>query len=64
MEIEKKKSNKALLGLIVSLCGLGEVYLGTSVYLANHFNVGSKINCIDVSGKTVDEADSEIMSKI
>lgn len=64
MEIEKKKSNKALLGLIVSLCGLGSVYLGTSVYFINHFNIGSKINCIDVSGKTVDEADSEIMSKI
>ena len=64
MEIEKKKSNKALLGLIISLCGLGVVYLGTSVYFENHFNVGSKINCIDVSGKTVDEADSEIMSKI
>lgn len=64
MEIEKKKSNKALLGLIISLCGLGAVYLGTSVYFVNHFNVGSKINLIDVSGKTVDEANLEVMSKI
>ena len=62
MEIEKKKSNKALLGLIISLCGLGAVYLGTSVYFVNHFNVGSKINLIDVSGKTVDEANLEVMS--
>ncbi|MBE6062935.1 MAG: peptidoglycan-binding protein [Clostridium butyricum] len=64
MEIEKKKGNKALLGLIISLCGLGAVYLGVSAYFANHFNFGSKINFIDVSGKTIDEAHSEIMARI
>lgn len=64
MEIGKKKNNKLLLGLIVSLCGLGAIYLGTSIYFINHFNIRSKINFIDVSGKTIDEADSEIMSKI
>lgn len=64
MEIEKKKSNKVLLGLIISLCGLSTVYLGTSIYLINRFNIGTKINSIDVSGKTIDEANSEIMSKI
>ena len=64
MEIEKIKNNKLLLGLIVSLCGLGAIYFGTSIYFINHFNIGSKINFVDVSGKTIDEADSEIMSKI
>ncbi|MDO5516810.1 MAG: L,D-transpeptidase/peptidoglycan binding protein [Clostridium sp.] len=64
MEIEKKKNNKVLLGIIISICGLGAVYLGTSLYFSNHFNVGSKINSIDVSGRTIDEADTEIMSQI
>lgn len=64
MEIEKKKNNKVLLGIIISICGLGAVYLGTSFYFVNHFNIGSKVNSIDVSGKTIDEADTEIMSKI
>ncbi|HCW52636.1 MAG TPA: peptidoglycan-binding protein [Clostridium sp.] len=64
MEIEKIKNNKLLLGFIVSLCGLGAIYFGTSIYFINHFNIGSKINFVDVSGKTIDEADSEIMSKI
>lgn len=64
MEIEKKKNNKFLLGIIITICGLVVVYLGTSLYFVNHFNRGSKINSIDVSGKTIEEADNEIMSKI
>lgn len=64
MEIEKKKNNKFLVGIIITICGLGAVYLGTSMYFINHFNIGSKINSIDVSGKTIDEADTEIISKI
>lgn len=64
MEFEKKKNNKVLLGVIISICGLGAIYLGTSLYFVNHFNAGSKINSIDVSGKTIDEASTEIMEKI
>ena len=52
MEIEKKKNNKFLLGIIITICGLVVVYLGTSLYFVNHFNRGSKINSIDVSRKT------------
>lgn len=38
------------------------VYLGTSVFFINRFYLGSTINCVSVSGKTVNEAYDEIIS--
>lgn len=60
MELEKSSHNK----IIIGAAGVGgvilAVYLGTSVFFINRFNPGSTINCVSVSGKTVNEAHDEI----
>lgn len=60
MELEKSNHSK----IIVAAAGIGgavlAMYLGTSVFFINRFNPGSTINCVSVSGKTVNEAYDEI----
>ncbi|MFW2487294.1 peptidoglycan binding domain-containing protein [Clostridium chromiireducens] len=60
----KDKSNKVIPGVVVSLSILTAVYLGLSLYFTNHFHFGSIINGIDVSGKTVEEAETKLASEI
>ncbi|MBD7911556.1 L,D-transpeptidase/peptidoglycan binding protein [Clostridium sp. Sa3CVN1] len=51
-------------GIIISLCILLVIYLGFSIYFRNHFYFGSTINGINVSGKTVEDANEKISSEI
>ena len=60
----RNNHNKVILGSIISLCSLIAIYLGVSLYCTNHFNFGSKINGIDVSGRTVEEAENKLSSEI
>lgn len=60
----RNKRNKVISGVIISLCALIAIYLGMSIYFTNHLYFGSVINGINVSGKTVEEANKEISSKI
>ena len=66
--MRRKRSNnnhsKVILGGVISLCSLMAIYLGVSLYCINHFNFGSTINGIDVSGRTVEEAENKLSSEI
>ena len=63
MELERTNSSK----IIIVASGISGVvlaiYLGTSAFFINRFNPGSTINCVSVSGKTVNEAHDEIINK-
>jgi hypothetical protein len=64
MKLKEIKCKKAVICIIVSLCTLTVMYLGISAYFMNRFYLGSTINCINVSGKTVKEVDEQISSKV
>jgi predicted RNase H-like HicB family nuclease len=61
---EKNKRSKVIPGVMISLCALITIYLGITMYFKNNFYFGSVINGIDVTGKTVDEAEKELSSQI
>lgn len=63
-EKEKTKGNKIVIGVIISLCTLFLLYFGTAIYFMNHFYYGSVVNCINVSGKTTQQAKEEMSSKL
>lgn len=56
--------NKITAGIIVCICTIVTVYFLFSIYFMNHMYFGSKINGIDVSGKTVDEIKSQMESDL
>jgi len=67
MEVVNKfvnKCNKITAGIIVCVCTLFTVYFLFSIYFMNHLYFGSKINGVDVSGKTVEEIKSQITSQL
>jgi lipoprotein-anchoring transpeptidase ErfK/SrfK len=57
-------SNKFIKGIIISFSTLLVIYLGISIYFTNHFYFGTVLNGINVSGKTAEEADKLMASKI
>lgn len=61
-EPSKHKQNNITKGIIISFCVLIAVYIAVSLYFANHFYFGSKINGVSVSGKTVDETKTKLAS--
>ncbi len=64
MELEKSSNNKKIfIGGIVIGGAILAMYVGTSIFFINRFNPGSTINCISVSGKTVDEAFNEMVNQ-
>ena len=60
--IENEVKNYKKIAMIVgfSICTLLIIYLGISIYFTSHFNFGTKINNIDISGKSVEDA-KEVM---
>lgn len=64
MEISKKQCSKLLIGFIISLCTFIGIYFWISIYFINHFYFGSTINCFNISGKTVEQADDQISSQM
>lgn len=63
MEKQKNSSSMMKKGIIILICVLVVIYLGTAIYFKNHFYLGSKINGISVSGMTVEEVESTLNSK-
>ena len=59
-----KKRKKIVLGIIISICTLLIIYFGMAIYFMNHFYFGSEINSISVSGKTVEDVNEQMASKI
>ena len=58
------KHNKIAAGIAISLCTLFVLYFATSIYFTKHLYFGSKINGTDVSGKTVQEIKSQMISEL
>jgi lipoprotein-anchoring transpeptidase ErfK/SrfK len=63
MEIVNRH-NKIAAEITISLCVLFVIYLLTSIYFVKHLYFGSKINGIDVSGKTVEGIKSQMTSEL
>ncbi len=56
---QTKGKVKIVIAMILVL-SLGGTYGFLKIYFANHFYLGTTINCIDISGKTVEEAENYI----
>ena len=63
MEGQVNKHNKVWKGIVIFLLVLLGTYLRISVYFINHFYFGTVINHINVSGKTIEGAQKEVVSK-
>lgn len=63
MERIIKGREKFWKGVIIFVCVLLCMYLGMSIYFINHFYFGSSINCINVSGKSVKDAEAKILAE-
>lgn len=63
MEGQVNKHNKVWKGIVIFLLVLLGTYLRISVYFINHFYFGTVINHINVSGKTIEGAQKEVLSK-
>ena len=62
---KKNKYKKILLGVLIgyAVLLLGAYFIGV-FYYSKHFYPGSKINGMDCSGKTVEEAEKSMKSQI
>jgi len=69
-EVEKstirliKKHKKIVRGIIISICTLIVIYFGMTIYFMNHFYFGSKINSINISGKSVEDVNEQMVFKL
>ena len=69
-EIEKpiisliKRHKKIVIGIIIFLITLIVIYFGMAIYFINHFYFGSAINCINVSGRSVEEVNVQMASEL
>ncbi|RQN12793.1 peptidoglycan-binding protein [Clostridium butyricum] len=60
----KDNSKKVAKIMVMSLCPLIAMYLGISAYFMNHFYFGSTIYDVNVSGKTVKQAEALLADEI
>ncbi|MBU3135464.1 L,D-transpeptidase/peptidoglycan binding protein [Clostridium gasigenes] len=58
------KPNKVVGDIIIVICVLILVYVGGSIYFIKHFNFGTIINGVNVSGKTINKASEKIANEI
>ncbi|MBD7911555.1 L,D-transpeptidase family protein [Clostridium cibarium] len=63
-ERSKFVSNKFIKGIIISFSTLLVLYLGISIYFTSHFYFGTALNGINITGKTAEEADKLLASRI
>jgi tetratricopeptide (TPR) repeat protein len=68
IEQEEEKSchnyKKAIKGAIITLCSLLILYGAMTAYFIDHYYFGSEINCINVSGKTVEAVEALMESEL
>ena len=60
----KNDSGKVVKIIVIPLCLLMAIYLGISAYFMNHFYFGSTIYDVNVSGKTVNQAEALLSDEI
>lgn len=59
-----KNYRKIAIGVGISICTLLIIYFGISIYFTSHFNFGTKINNINISGKNVEDAKEAMTSAL
>ena len=59
----KNKKNSITFIIIIAIFTLLIIYLLISIYFKNHFFIGTYINGVNVSFKTVEEADTELLNE-
>lgn len=59
-----KKRKKIIKSITISFCALLIVYFGMTKYFTNHFYIGSTINSISVSGKSIEDTKRVIASEL
>ncbi|SHH81126.1 L,D-transpeptidase family protein [Clostridium grantii] len=59
-----KRHKKITIALIVCFSIIIFIYVGMSIYFMNHFYFGSTINCVSVSGKSVEEVESIMANEL
>lgn len=59
----KDKKNSITFIIIITIFTLLIIYLLISIYFKNHFFIGTYINGVNVSFKTVEEADNELLNE-
>ena len=59
----KDKKNSITFIIIIAIFTLLIIYLLISIYFKNHFFIGTYINGVNVSFKTVEEADNELLNE-
>lgn len=63
--MEEQKTRKYLIiSIVISICCLASVYLGISVYFMDRFYFGSTVNCVNVAGETVEEAEKHVSDEV
>jgi len=60
----KNKLKKIMVLIVTFFATLLSMYLAMSVYFMNRFYFGSSVNCINVSGKTIQEANKKLADEI
>lgn len=58
------KTNKTMGNVIIGIFVVALIYLGVSIYFISHFNLGTVINGVNVSGKTIVGASEKIANEI
>ena len=61
--VVKDKKNSITFIIIITIFTLLIIYLLISIYFKNHFFIGTYINGVNVSFKTVEEADNELLNE-
>jgi hypothetical protein len=59
-----KNRKRILIGAAVTFSSLLIIYLGMSLYFINHFYIGTTINGISVSGKSVKKAEEKLKAQL
>ena len=62
--IKKFKSNKLIGNIIIGICSIVLLYLLISIYFIKNFNLGTVINGVNVSGKTINGASEKLENEI
>lgn len=60
----RKRRSLIIKSILITLFILLALYISISIYFFSHFSINSKINGVDVSWQSVDEADKRLLSKL
>lgn len=63
-EFNKKDKNMKIAAILLIIIGIVIIGVSLTFYFKSHFYLGTSINCLNVSGKSVDDVENEFKSNI